>query len=123
LYIKYILSILILSNTLFSSNIEVIESFNNQNKKNLIQKNRNYKRSTEYITPKVKNNKKVKAITLKETNIKQSSKIEKQKAMNNHKVKRKKNVTLAIIIDDVSNRKQLRELQSLPFKHHPHQNI
>jgi len=122
LYLKYILSILILVTTLFSNNFEVVESFESSSnnsynstinnpvtitKKRVIETNVNKK---ETILP--KNTKKHKKPRKKDKIVK---KVDKLTHLKHTKIDKKK-PKLVIIIDDVSHKFQLNLIKSLPFK-------
>ncbi len=120
MYIKYILSILILVSSLFSANIEVVESFkeaSNSNikpiqiQKKVKEKDTIIKSSTvkikKELQKKRKNNKKI---------IKNNKAIKKLVLKKKNFTKFKSRAKLVIIIDDVSHRYQLNSIESLPFK-------
>ncbi len=115
MYIKYILSILILVATLFSNNFEVVESFDTTNTSNstivyptntknrAIETNISKNKTT---TPKV-----IKKVIKPIKKVKVVKKIDKS----THK-KVTKRPKLVIIIDDISHKYQLNIIKSLPFK-------
>jgi len=125
LYIKYILSILLLSIGLYSANIEVIDTFGDEDS-NRVEKSevittptpvdvvKNID-ETNKTQSKVKVNKEKKIV--KKSTI--TSKKEKLKVKNRFiKTNKKlyKGAKLVIIIDDVSHRYQLNLIKALPFK-------
>lgn len=132
MYIKYILSILILASSLFSANIRVIESYDLPTTKIKYVKATKHsykKRYIKRVTDKKRVIKKTKlrkkrVLTLhskelpdktitKKRNIKKAS--AKNVSIKSLNSKRKK-AKLVIIIDDVSHLFQLKTIQNLPFK-------
>ena len=126
MYIKYILSILILVTSLFSASIEVVESFGapSTETNNLTQKSN--KIEATIINNKVK---KIKKVTEKKLSYKREKPKKLLKQDKNNSTTKKINIKkatktlhskskakLAIIIDDVSHRYQLNKIESLPFK-------
>jgi len=124
LYLKYILSILILVSTLFSYNIEVVESFGDDNNAVAVNKPSEIIETKTVIVeknssiPKIKTTKKT-VTTLKKYKKLSKKPIEKIKLKSKNKSiinSKNKRAKLAIIIDDVSHKFQLKEIKSLPFK-------
>ena len=127
MYIKYILSILILASSLFSANIEVVESFDTTETKQskpapiiietkpsvTINKSKPIKKIQNIeVHKKIKKQKK-----LLNKNRTSTKKELKKSIKKSHKPTSKKSgAKLLIIIDDVSHRYQLNQIKSLPFK-------
>ena len=114
LYIKYILSILILASSLFSANIEVIESFGTPT----IIRSKPTSAIIQYKPTKV-----IKKRALQKKAKKQKKLIKKNKIVSKKAIVKtaktsntKKKAKLLIIIDDVSHRYQLNLIKNLPFK-------
>jgi len=129
LFIKHILSVLLLSVGLFSANIEVVESFGGE-EDSIIEKSE-ITEATKPVTitksVKEQNISKVYTKDIREKNItkksiakpkKQSTKKENLEAIKKSAktIKKFKGAKLVIIIDDVSHRYQLNLIKALPFK-------
>jgi len=125
LYLKYILSILILVSTLFGdNNIKVVESFGDDNSAVVANTDVKAVETKTIITEKNISKPKIELVKKRATTIKSSKKLEK-KPVKQAKTKYKKSsaigsknrrTKLVIIIDDISHRFQLNQLKSLPFK-------
>ena len=118
MYLKYILSIVILSIALFGANIEEIESFNEHDKKPDVEQTIIESNNTTYKTEIEEEI--IKISKPKEQN--STQKIEKKERASNYHEKstsneqNKSRAKFVIIIDDISHKYQLNRLKKMPFK-------